>query len=44
VEVMAGAALVLSNELQDIQEGPQPASLFIIPAGFREMTVPKRGG
>jgi len=44
VEVMAGATLVLSNELQDIHEGPQPASLFVIPAGFREMTVPKRGG
>jgi hypothetical protein len=44
VEVMAGATLVLSNELQDIQEGPQPASLFVIPAGFRDMPVPKRGG
>jgi hypothetical protein len=44
VEVIAGATLVLSNELQEIQEGPQPASLFIIPVGFREMTVPKRDG
>jgi hypothetical protein len=44
VEVMAGANLALINELQDIQEGPQPSSLFVIPAGFREMTVPKRGG
>ena len=44
VEVMAGATLVSSNELQDIQEGSQPASLFVIPAGFREMTVPRRGG
>ncbi len=44
VEVMAGATLLSSIELQDIHEGPQAASLFAIPAGFREMTVPKRGG
>ena len=44
VEVMAGTAIVMSNELQDIHEGPQPASLFVIPAGFREMTIPRRGG
>lgn len=44
VESMAGATLVISNELQDIQEGSQPASLFVIPPGFREMTLPKRGG
>jgi len=44
VEVMAGATLVLSNELQNVQEGPQPASLFVIPAGFREMTIPRGGG
>jgi hypothetical protein len=44
VEVMAGAAIVMSNELQDIHEEPQPASLFVIPAGFREMTIPRRGG
>lgn len=37
VEVMTGATLVLSNELQGIQEGSQPASLFVIPAGFRKM-------
>jgi hypothetical protein len=43
-EVIAGTTLVLSNELQDIQEAPQPASLFIIPPGFREMTLPRRGG
>lgn len=43
VEVMAGSTLVMSNELQNIQEGPQPASLFVIPAGFREVTVPTRG-
>ncbi len=43
-EAMAGATLVVSHELQDIQEGPQPASLFVIPAGFREMTLPKRPG
>ncbi len=43
VEFMTGATLVLSNELQNIQEGTQPASLFVIPAGFRDMTIPKRG-
>jgi len=37
VEAVAGATLVLSNELQDIQEGPQAASLFVIPADFRKM-------
>jgi hypothetical protein len=42
-EVMASAALVASTELQGIQEGAQPASLFVIPAGFREIIVPKRG-
>jgi hypothetical protein len=35
-ELMAGATMVGSMELQGIQEGPQPASLFVIPAGFRE--------
>jgi hypothetical protein len=35
VETMAGATLVLSNELQNIQEGSQPASLFVIPDGLR---------
>jgi hypothetical protein len=35
VESTAGTTLVLSNELQDVQEGPQPASLFAIPPGFR---------
>ena len=44
VEAMTGATLVWSNELQDIQEGPQPASLFVIPAGLRQITVPRRGG
>lgn len=35
MEAMAGATLIGGYELQDIQEGPQPASLFVIPAGFR---------
>ncbi len=34
VEVLAGSNLVFSNELQDIQEGPQPASLFVVPADY----------
>lgn len=42
-EVTAGTTMVLSHELQNIQEGSQPASLFVIPAGFREMTLPQRG-
>ncbi len=36
-EVTAGPTLILSNELQNIQEGAQPASLFVIPAGFRSV-------
>jgi hypothetical protein len=44
VEVLTGATLVAGTELQDIREGPQVASLFVIPAGFRVITPPKRGG
>ena len=44
LEVIAGSSLVLSNELQGIREAPQPASLFIIPAGFRDVSVPRTGG
>jgi hypothetical protein len=37
VEATAGTTMILSNEMQDIQEGAQPASLFVIPADFRKM-------
>jgi hypothetical protein len=29
-----------SGELRDIQEGPQPANLFEIPAGYTKMEMP----
>ena len=44
VEVLTGATLVASTELQDIREGPQVASLFVIPPEFRDITPPKRAG
>ena len=39
METTAGAKFVLSNELQDIQEDSQPASLFEIPSDYRKMTL-----
>ncbi len=30
-----------SGELQNIQEGPQPASLFEIPAGYNKFEMPQ---
>ena len=35
-ESTVGDTFIVSNELQDIQECPQPASLFVIPAGLRK--------
>jgi hypothetical protein len=32
-----------STELSDIVEGPQPATLFAVPAGFTKMSIPGRG-
>jgi hypothetical protein len=33
--------MIMSDEIQEIQEGVQPANLFVIPAEFHEMTVPR---
>jgi len=44
VEVLAGVTTVFSRELQDVHEGSQPASLFVIPPEYRDMALPKRGG
>jgi hypothetical protein len=39
VETMTGNTVILSNELQDIKEGPQPPSLFEIPSDYQKQSL-----